>query len=100
MIRSLRVAKPGLRKVDGGGFADNQTPPPDEQARGRCCVRSRRRDTRRAAARHFGVRLAFRTATRVAVLPASTRRWTTTRWPASPRSATSCSIQSPELRDC
>ena len=70
-------------KVDGGEFADNQTPPPDEQARGQ---------------RHFGVRLAFQNCHRVAVFPLDPS--------VDDRLARFTSIrgqllnQSPELRDC
>ena len=46
-------------KVDGGAFADNQTPPPDEQARGQLLRALESDAIRGALQRHFGVRLAF-----------------------------------------
>ena len=46
-------------KVDGGAFADNQTPPPDEQARGQLLRALASDAIRGALQRHFGVRLAF-----------------------------------------
>lgn len=55
------------RMRDGGaGFADDQTPPPDEQARGQL-LRVLASDAMRGALeRHFGVRLAFQNCHRVA----------------------------------
>jgi hypothetical protein len=48
-------------------FADNQTPPPDEAARGQL-LRMMASDAMRATVeRHFGVRLAFQNCHRVAV---------------------------------
>ncbi len=70
-------------KVDGGEFADNQTPPPDEQARGQPLRALASDAIRGALQRHFGVRLAFQNCHRVAVF-----RWTprsTTDWPSSLR---------------
>jgi hypothetical protein len=55
------------RDKTGVVFADNQTPPPDEAARGQLlrCLAS---DAMRGALeRHFGVRLAFQNCHRVAV---------------------------------
>ncbi|MDL4814992.1 SCO5389 family protein [Actinomadura opuntiae] len=50
----------------GAGFADNQTPPPDERARGQL-LRVLASDAMRGALeRHFGVRLAFQNCHRVA----------------------------------
>ncbi|GAA4605265.1 SCO5389 family protein [Actinoallomurus liliacearum] len=56
------------RLRDGDGeFADNQTPPPDEAARGQL-LRMMASDAMRAALEdHFGVRLAFQNCHRVAV---------------------------------
>jgi hypothetical protein len=55
-----------LRRGDGE-FADNQTPPPDEAARGQL-LRMMASDAMRAALEsHFGVRLAFQNCHRVAV---------------------------------
>ncbi|WP_166021167.1 SCO5389 family protein, partial [Streptomyces chilikensis] len=56
-------------KVDGGPFADNQTPPPDEQARGQLLRALASDAIRGALQRHFGVRLAFQNCHRVAVFP-------------------------------
>ncbi|GHE30907.1 hypothetical protein GCM10017778_11590 [Streptomyces vinaceus] len=85
-------------KVDGGEFADNQTPPPDEQARGQLLRALASDAIRGALQRHFGVRLAFQNCHRVAVFPLD---------PSSDdRLAKFTSIrgqllnQSPELRDC
>lgn len=55
------------REESGAEFADNETPPPDEAARGQLlrCLAS---DAMRGALeRHFGVRLAFQNCHRVAV---------------------------------
>ncbi len=55
------------RDAAGAEFADNQTPPPDEAARGQL-LRVLASDAMRAALeRHFGVRLAFQNCHRVAV---------------------------------
>ncbi|CAM5561055.1 hypothetical protein SMICM304S_06586 [Streptomyces microflavus] len=56
-------------KVDGGQFADNQTPPPDEQARGQLLRALASDAIRGALQRHFGVRIAFQNCHRVAVFP-------------------------------
>lgn len=83
-------------QADGGEFADNRTPPPDEQARGQL-LRVLASDAMRGALeRHFGVRLAFQNCHRVAVFPESGT-------PAyhrfvSPRAQ--ILNQSPEFRDC
>src|SRR6202042_207858 len=54
-------------EADGGEFADNQVPPPDESARGQL-LRLMASDAMRAAVeRHFGIRLAFQNCHRVAV---------------------------------
>ncbi|TVL94535.1 SCO5389 family protein [Streptomyces sp. SAJ15] len=85
-------------KVDGGDFADNQTPPPDEQARGQLLRALASDAIRGALQRHFGVRLAFQNCHRVAVFPLDAS--------ADERLARFTSIrgqllnQSPELRDC
>ncbi|HZE32551.1 MAG TPA: SCO5389 family protein [Actinoallomurus sp.] len=51
---------------DGGAFADNQVPPPDETARGQL-LRMMASDAMRAALeKHFGVRLAFQNCHRAA----------------------------------
>ncbi|MCP2334965.1 SCO5389 family protein [Actinomadura rupiterrae] len=83
-------------QVDGGEFADNLTPPPDEKARGQL-LRVLASDAMRGSLeRHFGVRLAFQNCHRVAVFPdgdsAAYRRFVTPR--------EQILNQSPELRDC
>lgn len=83
-------------QVDGGEFADNQTPPPDEKARGEL-LRVLASDAMRGALeRHFGVSLAFQNCHRVAVFSSHDsdgyRRF------ISPREQ--LLNQSPELRDC
>ncbi|ACY99430.1 MULTISPECIES: SCO5389 family protein [Thermomonospora] len=83
-------------QVDGGDFADNQTPPPDEQARGQL-LRVLASDAMRGALeRYFGVKLAFQNCHRVAVFPSADteayRRFITPR--------EQILNQSPELRDC
>ncbi|GAA1899994.1 SCO5389 family protein [Streptomyces sodiiphilus] len=85
-------------KVDGGEFADNTTPPPDEQARGQLLRALASDAIRGALERHFGVRLAFQNCHRVAVFPLDAA--------VDDRLARFRSIrgqllnQSPELRDC
>ncbi|MFC5744080.1 SCO5389 family protein [Actinomadura rugatobispora] len=83
-------------QVDGGEFADNLTPPPDEQARGQL-LRVLASDAMRGTLeRYFGVKLAFQNCHRVAVFPtgdsASYRTFVTAR--------EQILNQSPELRDC
>ncbi|AZQ73590.1 MULTISPECIES: SCO5389 family protein [Streptomyces] len=84
--------------AEGGEFADNRTPPPDEQARGQLLRALASDAIRGALQRHFGVRLAFQNCHRVAVFPVAPA--------ADERLARFTSIrgqllnQSPELRDC
>jgi hypothetical protein len=79
-------------------FADNTTPPPDEQARGQL-LRALASDSMRGALeRHFGVKLAFQNCHRVAAFPASEVDSETYRKFISPRGQ--LLNQSPELRDC
>ncbi|WP_131740039.1 SCO5389 family protein [Actinomadura roseirufa] len=83
-------------QVDGGEFADNLMPPPDEQARGQL-LRVLASDAMRGSLeRYFGVRLAFQNCHRVAVFPsgdsAAYREFVTVR--------EQILNQSPELRDC
>ncbi len=82
-------------QVDGGEFADNQTPPPNEQARGQL-LRVLASDAMRGALeRYFGVKLAFQNCHRVAVFPETGpayRTFVTAR--------EQILNQSPELRDC
>ena len=56
-------------RVDGGDFADNQVPPPDEEARGQLLRALASDAVRGALQRHFGVRIAFQNCHRVAVFP-------------------------------
>jgi hypothetical protein len=85
-------------KVDGGEFADNQTPPPNEQARGQLLRALASNAIRGALERHFGIRLAFQNCHRVAVFPLDTsadnrlERFTSVRGQLL--------NQSPEMRDC
>ncbi|MFC9969782.1 SCO5389 family protein [Spirillospora sp. NPDC127200] len=83
-------------QVDGGPFADNLTPPPDEQARGQL-LRVLASDAMRGALeRHYGIKLAFQNCHRVAVFPTADsdeyRTFVTAR--------EQILNQSPELRDC
>lgn len=80
------------------GFADNETPPPSEAARGQLLRALASDAIRGGLERHFGVKLAFQNCHRVAVFPLD---------PAvDARYAKFTSIrgqllnQSPELRDC
>ncbi|MBA0051610.1 hypothetical protein E0L36_12110 [Streptomyces sp. AJS327] len=85
-------------KVDGGDFADNQTPPPDEATRGQLLRAMASDAIRGALERHFGVRLAFQNCHRVAVFSADAsaderlKRFTSVRGQLL--------NQSPLLRDC
>jgi hypothetical protein len=85
-------------EVDGGDFADNQVPPPDEQARGQLLRALASDAIRGALQRHFGVRLAFQNCHRMAIFPLDTAvdeslsRFTSVRGQLL--------NQSPELRDC
>jgi hypothetical protein len=85
-------------KVDGTDFADNQTPPPSEQARGQLLRALASDAIRGALQRHFGVRLAFQNCHRVAVFAPSGdaearfQRFTSAR--------AQLLNQSPDLRDC
>ena len=51
----------------GAPFADNHTPPPDEQARGELLRMMASDAMRGAVERHFGVRLAFQNCHRAAI---------------------------------
>ncbi|MET7638494.1 SCO5389 family protein [Streptomyces sp. NPDC005438] len=84
-------------KVDGGEFADNQTPPPDEKARGQLLRALASDAIRGALERHFGVRLAFQNCHRVAVFPLQGSEDRLTRFTSVRGQLLN---QSPELRDC
>jgi hypothetical protein len=79
-------------------FADNQTPPPDETARGQL-LRVLASDAMRGALeRHFGVRLAFQNCHRVAAFRLDAAAGDTYAEFVSPRAQVL--NQSPELRNC
>ncbi|XVQ11514.1 SCO5389 family protein [Spirillospora sp. CA-255316] len=86
-------------RASGDGFADNQTPPPDEQARGQL-LRALASDAMRGALeRHFGVRLAFQNCHRVAAfVPGAAGSAERHAAFVSPRAQ--LLNQSPELVDC
>jgi hypothetical protein len=85
-------------QVDGAEFADNQTPPPDEQARGQL-LRVLASDAMRGTLeRYFGVKLAFQNCHRVAVFPGASADGRTYRRFVTAREQ--ILNQSPELRDC
>jgi len=84
------------RDRTGAEFADNQVPPPDEEARGQLlrCLAS---DSMRGALeRHFGVRLAFQNCHRVAAFDPAARD--ALREFVTPRAQ--ILNQKPELVDC
>ena len=92
LVTSLVIAL----EANGGDFADNQDPPPDEAARGQL-LRMMASDAMRAAIeRHFDVRLAFQNCHRAAVFrPSATAALAKF---TSPRAQ--LLNQSPELVDC
>jgi len=80
----------------GGEFADNQVPPPDEEARGQLLRMMASDAMRTAVERHYGVRLAFQNCHRAAAF-----RPDATAALAEFTSARSQLLnQSPELRNC
>jgi hypothetical protein len=79
-------------------FADNQVPPPDEQARGQL-LRALASDAIRGSLEdHFGVRLAFQNCHRVAAFHPADASGPQYRRFTSPRAQ--LLNQSPALRDC
>jgi NucS shadow ORF len=86
----------GDLEAGGGEFADNQVPPPDEQARGQL-LRLMASDAMRAALeRRYGVRLAFQNCHRAAVFrPAALAALAEFTSPAA-----QLRNQKPELVDC
>ena len=85
-------------QVDGGEFAANYTPPPDEQARGQLLRALASDSIRGALERHLGVRLAFQNCHKVAVFPPVAATGAAYRQFVSPRAQ--ILNQTPELRDC
>jgi hypothetical protein len=82
----------------GRAFADNQVPPPDEQARGQLLRALASDAIRGSLERHFGVKLAFQNCHRVAAFPPAEAGGERHRRFVSPRAQ--ILNQSPELRDC
>ncbi|MEV4051195.1 SCO5389 family protein [Amycolatopsis sp. NPDC049688] len=80
------------------GFADNETPPPSEAARGQLLRALASDAIRGGLERHFGVKLAFQNCHRVAVFRGSEVDSERHRAFVSPRGQ--LLNQSPELRDC
>ncbi|WIV59534.1 SCO5389 family protein [Amycolatopsis nalaikhensis] len=80
------------------GFADNETPPPSEAARGQLLRALASDAIRGGLERHFGVKLAFQNCHRVAVFKTSEVDGDRYRAFVSPRGQ--LLNQSPELRDC
>ncbi|WP_067895376.1 SCO5389 family protein [Nocardia vaccinii] len=79
-------------------FADNQTPPPDETARGQLLRAMASDSIRGGLERHFGVKLAFQNCHRVAAFPISAVGGDTyTRFISTRAQLLN---QSPELRNC
>jgi hypothetical protein len=85
-------------KVDGTEFADNQVPPPSEQARGQLLRAMASDAIRGALQRHFGVRIAFQNCHRVAVFKPGAG--TDERYTRFTSTRAQLLNQSPELRDC
>jgi hypothetical protein len=79
-------------------FADNQVPPPDEQARGQLLRALASDAIRGSLERHFGVTLAFQNCHRVAVFGAGAAGTEAYQRFTSPRAQ--LLNQSPVLRDC
>jgi hypothetical protein len=79
-------------------FVDNQTPPPDEQARGQLLRALASDAMKEALERHFNVKLAFQNCHRVAVFSPKSARGEQYRAFTSPRAQ--ILNQRPELRDC
>ncbi|WP_040818394.1 SCO5389 family protein [Nocardia jiangxiensis] len=79
-------------------FADNQTPPPDETARGQLLRAMASDSIRGGLERHFGIKLAFQNCHRVAAFPISAVGGDTYTTFISTRAQ--LLNQSPELRNC
>lgn len=85
-------------EAEGTAFADNEVPPPDEQARGQLLRAMASDAIRGALQRHFGVRLAFQNCHRLAVFapaPGSGERYA--RFTSVEQQILN---QTPEMRDC
>jgi hypothetical protein len=82
----------------GADFADHETPPPSEQARGQLMRALASDAIRGGLERHFGVTLAFQNCHRVAAFTPSAVDSDRYRTFISPRGQ--LLNQSPELRDC
>jgi uncharacterized protein len=86
----------GQLNATGAEFADNRTPPPDEEARGQLLRMMASDAMRGAVERHFGVRLAFQNCHRAAVFRSGATRaladFTTAR--------SQILNQTPELTNC
>ncbi len=81
----------------GSDFADNQIPPPDEQARGQLLRMMASDAMRRATERHFGVRIAFQNCHRAAVFTVQADE---DRYESFVSARGQLMNQSPELRNC
>ncbi|MFF3566825.1 SCO5389 family protein [Nocardia jiangxiensis] len=79
-------------------FADNQTPPPDETARGQLLRAMASDSIRGGLERHFGIKLAFQNCHRVAAFPISAVGGDTYTTFISTRAQ--LLNQSPEFRSC
>jgi hypothetical protein len=87
-----------IAEAEVDGFADNETPPPSEAARGQLLRALASDAIRGGLERHFGVKLAFQNCHRVAVFRSSEVDSERYRAFVSPRGQ--LLNQSPELRDC
>jgi hypothetical protein len=87
-----------FRVSEPDAFADNEVPPPDEQARGQLLRALASDSIRGALERHFGVKLAFQNCHRVAVFAADAAKSPAYQEFVSPRAQ--ILNQSPALRDC
>ena len=94
MVERLVAELPGAP----AGYADNDVPPPDEQARGQLLRMIASDAMRGAVERRFGVRLAFQNCHRLAVFPPSALDSDAYREFVSPRAQ--LLNQSPALVNC
>lgn len=88
----------GNLEVSGGDFADDNTSPPDEQARGQLLRALASDSIRGALERHFGVTLAFQNCCRVGAFGPKSAEGDRYRMFTSTRAQ--ILNQTPELRDC